>query len=228
MPTSRDTAGVRCVLFDLDGTLVDSRQDIATSLDAALATHGLGPLGIEKARSFVGDGVRKLIERAIEATGGDPADTDRLIETYLDAYRVRHLDTTSLYGGVAETLQLLAARGVACGVVTNKPWEFSVSLLEHLGVRRYFASVIGGDSLASRKPDPEPLYVAIDECGAQRSLSVMVGDGETDIRAGKAAGIRTVAVTYGFRDAAALAPLAPDAVIDSMTELVPALWPSTN
>ncbi|HQR40275.1 MAG TPA: HAD hydrolase-like protein, partial [Blastocatellia bacterium] len=75
---------------------------------------------------------------------------------------------------------------------------------------------------------PEPLYVAIDECGAQRSLSVMVGDGETDIRAGKAAGIRTVAVTYGFRDAAALAPLAPDAVIDSMTELVPALWPSTN
>lgn len=219
---------IACVLFDLDGTLVDSRRDIATALDAALAVHRLGPLGVERASAMVGDGVRRLVERAIAATRGDAAIADDLIATYMNAYRVTHLETTVLYPGVANTLADLARRDIACGVVTNKPHEFSVSLLEHLNVRSYFEVVIGGDTLGQRKPDPAPLRVAMAACGATAAMTAMVGDGEADVLAGKAAGVRTVAVTYGFRSAESLAALGPDAMIDAMADLIGAISPAVR
>jgi phosphoglycolate phosphatase len=210
---------IRCVLFDLDGTLVDSSDDIASSLDAALARHSLPALGVDRVMKFVGDGARTLVERALRATGAPLDDTDAVLESYLREYRARHLDRTRLYPGVADTLALLADREIACGVVTNKPYEFSVSLLSHLGVSSRFAVVIGGDSTPERKPSAGPLLAAAAACGAVVADMAMVGDGDADMRAGTAAGTYTVGVTYGFRSAEDLRASGAERLIDSIVEL---------
>ncbi len=209
----------RCVLFDLDGTLVDSRDDIASSLDATLVRHGYGAVGAERVAGFVGDGARVLVERALHDAGGDLGETDAMLETYLDEYRHRHLDRTTLYPGVAETLDRLRDVGVRCGVVTNKPFEFTASLLEHLAVASHFDVVIGGDSTAERKPSPAPVRAAVEACGAVVESSAIVGDGDADMKAGVAAGVYTIGVTYGFRSSAELRAFGAAALIDTMLEL---------
>jgi phosphoglycolate phosphatase len=143
-----------------------------------------------------------------------------MLAVYLEEYRRTHLDRTCLYPGVAETLDALASRSVSAAVVTNKPHEFSQSLLDHLGVGHHFRAVIGGDTLPQRKPRPEPLLAALAACGADAAHGAMVGDGEPDLLAGRAAGVFTVGVTYGFRDAATLAETGADAFIDAMPELL--------
>lgn len=210
------------MLFDLDGTLVDSRDDIAAALDDALVAHGRDAIGVDRAAAFVGDGARTLVERALLATGGPHDAADDVLATYLDAYRARHLERTTLYPGVAETLALLASRDVRCAVVTNKPHEFSVSLLDHLGVADRFVAVIGGDSTPERKPSPVPLAAAMRACGAEPGETAMVGDGDADMYAGTAAGTFTVGVTYGFRSAEELRGWGAKALAGSMAE-VPAL-----
>jgi phosphoglycolate phosphatase len=214
---------IRCVLFDLDGTLVDSRADIACALDAALARHGFDRVGEDRAATFVGDGARKLVERGLTASGAPLGATDSVLASYLEEYRRCHLERTKLYSGVEETLVELAGRGVRCAVVTNKPHEFSVSLLEHLGVARYLTAVIGGDSLPYLKPRPEPLLAALEACGAEPETAAMVGDGEPDMGAGRAAGVFPVGVTYGFRDRETLEAAGALAIIDAMRELPAAL-----
>lgn len=214
---------VRCVLFDLDGTLVDSRRDIAAALDDALSEHGIAPVGVERLAPLVGDGVSMLIRRALTLTEM-PLDLEAVVlPTYLEAYERRHLETTTAYDGVPEAIQALAEREVAMAVVTNKPHGFSVSILEHLALMRYMCVVIGGDSMVQRKPAPEPLLAAISKCDAVPGDSVIVGDGDTDMQAGVAAGLFTIGVTYGFRSAEQLLNAGADVLIDRMTDLDDAL-----
>jgi phosphoglycolate phosphatase len=211
---------IDCLLFDLDGTLVDACPDIASALDAALASHGLDTLGREPVPAMIGDGARTLVVRALARVGAEDADVDEVLATYLEAYRARHLDATALYPGVRETLEALAARGVACAVVTNKPHEFSVSLLEHLGAAQLVRAVVGGDSSPELKPSPVPLRLALDACGATPERSAMVGDGEPDMRGATEAGIYPIAVGYGYRSLETLEAAGALASIASFRDLL--------
>lgn len=212
-----------CVLFDLDGTLVDSEADLAAALDIALSEHGFRQLGDVGISAFVGDGARKLVERALTFVGSEASEADRVLPSFFAAYTQTHLQKTQAYPGVRATLERLVQSGVRCAVVTNKPAGFSESIVEHLGLRQYFVTVIGGDSLATKKPNPEPVLAALRACDASAHAAVMVGDGETDMVAGTSAGLYSIGVTWGFRNSLVLAEAGADALIDSMDDLLKVL-----
>jgi phosphoglycolate phosphatase len=214
---------LECIVFDLDGTLVDSRRDIAMAVDMALAASNLQPLGPDRVAAFVGDGVRVLLERVLAAVGAPGVLLDEVVTRFVEAYREVLLETTRLYPGVLDTLDAAARRAVRLAVVTNKPHAFARAILEGLEILDRFSVVVGGDSLPVRKPDPTPIRHALEACGASPPTSVVVGDGEPDMLAGRAAGVVCVGVTYGFRSRAQLAGAGADAVVDSMDDLIPTL-----
>jgi phosphoglycolate phosphatase len=220
----------RCLLFDLDGTLVDSREDLAASVNLTLAEMGRGPLAGERVAGFVGEGVAKLIERALAASLGRAPAPDEVasgVEVFRRHYRLHLLDGTRPYPQVAETLSRLRALPMA--VVTNKPADFTLAILEGLGLRGRFRAVLGGDSLPERKPRPEPLLAAARLCGgAAPAECLMVGDSWVDIAAGKAAGTWTCGFTGGFRGREELAEAGADFLIDSFAELVKVVGPLTD
>jgi phosphoglycolate phosphatase len=224
MPTGSPPDAPRaCVLFDLDGTLIDSRADIADALDAALLRFDLPPVGELRVRAMVGDGARMLVARALALHAAGEERIDAVLAAFLEEYRRTHLAKTKLYPGVADALAELLRLGAVCGVISNKPYEFTVSLLEHLGVAAHMAVVLGGDSMPERKPDPAPVRAALVACGAEASRAAMVGDGETDVRAALAAGVLAVGVTYGFRTAEELEAAGADLLVARAGDLVPTL-----
>jgi phosphoglycolate phosphatase len=207
-------------LFDLDGTLIDSKADLAVSVNAALQRMGLAPVGIDRVGRFIGDGARKLMERALrESSVHEPssAETDRGVEAFLDAYDGHLLDSTRFYPGVEEALERLG--GGALAVVTNKPENMSRRIIEGLGWAGRFRAIIGGDTTPRRKPDPYPLLLALETCGVRAQEAVMVGDSPVDMVAGKAAGTLTCAVTGGYRNREELEATDPDLIIESVAEL---------
>ncbi len=191
------------LLLDLDGTLVDSLADIAASANHVRAAFDLAPLGHDEIREMVGDGAAQLLRRAL-AELDEPIDVGQAWPIYDAHHRTQCTATVVPYPGVVEHLETWHADGRQLAVVTNKPEGFARRILEHLGIDRYFEAVIGGDTTASRKPDPAPLRAALDLLGVEPADAWMVGDGIQDLRAGRAAGTRTVAALYGFRDAASL------------------------
>jgi phosphoglycolate phosphatase len=205
---------VRLLIFDLDGTLVNSLEDITASVNFTLTRLGRPPISLEKVRQFVGDGITLLLTRAL----GERAE---LLEDAKGIYTVHHsrnlVVRSRLYPGVRETLEHFRALPMA--VVTNKGHAFSEPLLEQLGIRRYFAMTISADDGLPLKPAPDALLRITDQLAVDKSQSVMVGDGVQDIEAGKAAGIKTCAVTYGFRSEDALRRAGPDHLIHSFPEL---------
>lgn len=207
---------VGLVVFDLDGTLVDSSRDLAAALNAMLARllPGAPQLPLDQVRSFVGDGARALVARGLGAAGLDERPEDAL-GVFLDCYRACMLDTTRLYPGVAECLEALGGRPLA--VLTNKPGEMSRAILSALGVADRFFRIVGGDE-APRKPDPAGLLALMREAGAAPAGTLMVGDSANDVRTGRAAGAWTAGVRHGF-DPRGLADHPPDAVIDGLHEL---------
>jgi phosphoglycolate phosphatase len=210
----------RLFLFDLDGTLVDSRDDIAYSLNAALVRLNLPPLPPPKIGDFVGEGVQKLIQRALrEVTGAEPAGEQARVaaQYYLEEYNAHLLDSTHLYEGVRAALSRLPWALFA--VVTNKPERFSRRILDGLGIGERFCAIVGGDSIPQRKPDPAPLRDAMSRCRVPAAESVMVGDSAVDVYAGKAAGIFTCGVTGGFRSRAELESAGCDLILSSLLEL---------
>ena len=202
------------LIFDLDGTLADTREDIAASVNHALARFGRDPLPLEVVQQIVGDGVRVLLSRAF---GGDEALAVEAGPVYGEHYRQNLVNATALYPTVKETLDHFAHLPMA--VITNKAQGFSGSILEHLGIREYFSVIIGADSGLPLKPAPDSILRIVDEFGVPKERAAMVGDGTTDMLAGKAAGIITCAVTYGFRSEEELKKTDPDYIIHELSEL---------
>lgn len=196
-------------LFDLDGTLADTLPDIAASCNHVRARFGLPPCLTATVRGFVGDGARTLLARALH--GALPTDADAAARALDDAFAgyVAHHATqctvhARLYPGALRALQALHEGGHPLAVVTNKPTRFTAPILRALGLERLLPVVVGGDTLPQRKPDAAPIRHALAQLGAGPRGATMVGDGVQDVRAGKAAGVRTIACLYGYGDPAAL------------------------
>ena len=206
---------VASLIFDLDGTLIDSSHDIAGSLNHTLKTLGLPVKSKNEVQGLVGDGVRALL---IKATGrSDEEYLEKAIALFKPHYLEHCNDTTILYPGVAQILDHFKDKKKA--VVSNKPHDMIQKTLRHFGIDGCFEVVLGGESTAQRKPHPEPVLLSLREMKVSPGDSVMVGDGSTDIQAGKSAGTRTCAVTYGYRDRAELERYKPDFFIDKIEDL---------
>lgn len=196
-------------LFDLDGTLADTLADLAASANHVRGRAGLPPLPLATVRSFIGDGARTLVARALaDVMPRDPAAAARVVAdgfaAYVDHHRTQCVVHSRLYPGVREHLMGLRERGHPLGVVTNKPERFAVPLLRHLELADWFGVIVGGDTLPQQKPDKAPVVHALHVLGSSAEGATMVGDGVQDLRAGKAAGLRTIACLFGFTDPAAL------------------------
>ncbi|HVB29760.1 MAG TPA: HAD-IA family hydrolase [Terriglobia bacterium] len=203
------------LIFDLDGTLVDSELDLANSVNATLQEIGRKPLSIERIASYVGQGVAVLVSRALGA-GATQEDVEQAKEIFLKYYREHMLDHTATYPGVREALKDLGSRKMA--VLTNKPVDFSRAMLSGLGLAECFLQVYGGNSFENKKPDPVGLNRLMDETQAAASRTMMIGDSISDVLAGRNAGVWTCGVNYGF-GAPTLDEAPPDMRIDDLREL---------
>lgn len=214
----------KAILFDLDGTLVDTAPDLAAATDYALERAGRPAIGLEAVRSMVGDGARALIEKGFRASGGMPA-PDQFEIAFKDfmIYYGRHIaDTSRPFPGVVTCLAALAEQDYALAVCTNKPEALSRSLLDQLGLTSFFGAVVGGDSLLVRKPDPGHIRGTLDKLGPAFDWAAMVGDSANDVNAAKAAGLPCVVVSFGYTQIAP-ADLGGDRLIDHFSELPDAL-----
>ncbi len=219
-PDGVKTMSYKCLLFDLDGTLVDSRADLANSVNLMLAELGLAVLPSVRVLNFVGEGARLLVERSLTASAEaspQPDEVDDALKIFQSHYREHLLDQTRVYPEVTETLARLDYLSKA--IVTNKPHEFSVALLEGLGMLSQFQIVLGGDSLSERKPSPMMLLAAASACGVRPSECLMVGDTKFDVIAGRAAGMKTCGYIPGFRGRTELAEAGADFLIERFSEL---------
>ncbi len=212
----------RLVLFDLDGTLVDTAPDLTRAVNRMLAQLALPAVAQNDVCRWVGDGVRLLVSRALGA-GCDAsvasAREQRGIDLFWSAYGREICVDSRPYAGVMPTLAGLRSRGFRLACVTNKPRSLALSLLEAVALRSQFDLVVGGDTLAQKKPDPAPLIFACNELGVSPAETVMVGDSANDVRAARAAGIAVICVSYGYNQEVDLATLGPDRVIDSFAQL---------
>jgi phosphoglycolate phosphatase len=213
----------QAVVFDPDGTLVDTAPDLHAHLNEMLAELGRAGLELAEIRPLIGDGARALLKRGLEASGGMPAsaDLDALFLEFLTRYTARPLRFGALYDGVAEVLGELHAAGVRLGVCTNKAQAPSERLLAELGLERYLRVVIGGDSLTVKKPHAGHVLAVLERLGS-RAGAAMVGDSEYDLLAARAAGLPCVLVSFGYTPIPAR-ELGADLVIDRMGELPAAL-----
>jgi phosphoglycolate phosphatase len=204
------------LIFDLDGTLIDSKTDLANSLNQSLRERGLRELAREEIYSYVGNGVYNLIERSVRAVGSD--DVEGALAHFMGIYDRRLLEQTRLYDGVADVLNYF--RGVPLALITNKSMRFTRAIVDGLGVTHYFHPLLARDSLPQCKPHPAPITHCIEIHEARRTYTWMVGDGATDITAGKAAGVRTCGCLYGFRSEEEVRGAAPDLLIHEPRELL--------
>jgi phosphoglycolate phosphatase len=212
----------KMILIDVDGTLVDSVPDLAYCVDVMMVRLGRAPYGETAVRDWVGNGVERLVRRALVGQlEGEPtdADFDRAYPIFLDLYAENTSKRSVLYPGVREGLDWLQAAGYLLGCVTNKAAQFTEPLLKDLGVYERFRIVISGDSLPKKKPDPLPLLHAAEYFAVAPADSLMIGDSVSDVSAARAAGFGIVCMSYGYNHGQDIRLASPDAVIDSMVEL---------
>jgi phosphoglycolate phosphatase len=206
------------LIFDLDGTLVDSKQDLIDSVNATRGFMNMAPLPGPTVARYVGRGSLALIQSALGETAAQ-ADVEKAHEFFIRYYGEHMLDKTVLYPGVREALDTLRERGHLLAVLTNKPVRFSERMMEQLGLGRHFVRVYGGNSFEPRKkPDPVGIEALISETGVARERTIMVGDSSVDIRTARNAGVRSCGVTWGFQPET-FAAEPPDFTIDVMAQL---------
>ena len=213
---------VRAVLFDLDGTLVDSAPDLTFAANKMLSALGYPPVNCSQVKGWVGDGVGSLVRRALTTILGDvPAES--LIEQSYVLFQRYYAESvyqhSTLYPGVHETLQTLKSSGLALACVTNKPSRFTKLLLEKSGLTGFFGAVVSGDDLSLKKPDPAPLEFAAEQLGVPLTACVLVGDSTNDIRAAGAAGIPVLWATYGYAGQDDIEQDATHGAIDTIFQL---------
>jgi phosphoglycolate phosphatase len=216
------------VLFDLDGTLLDTVGDIALALNRSLADYGFAALAENDVRHMIGRGSPILIERATAAQNRviDDATRSAMLERFFHHYgelEELNQDSARPYPEAAEALRALHAAGLRTAVVTNKQRRFADALLKRLALSAWVDVVVGGDTCARRKPDPQPLFFACESLNVAPAESVMVGDSINDVQAARAAGIPVVCVSYGYNEGRDPRTLDCDALLDSLGELAPLL-----
>ena len=212
----------RMVLIDVDGTLVDSVPDLAYCVDELMKALGRPVHGEAKVRNWVGNGVERLVRRAlIGQLDGEPPDEDYACAypIFLELYGENTSKRSRLYPGIREGIDWLKSQGYLLGCVTNKAAQFTLPLLRDLGVRDDFGIVVAGDTLPVKKPDPAPLLHAALHFGVSAAESLMVGDSVSDVKAARAAGFQIVCMSYGYNHGVDIRTAEPDAVIDSLVEL---------
>lgn len=204
---------IKLIIFDLDGTLVDSSIDINNALNYAIEPYDLQKLTVEKTISLIGEGLTKLVERLL---GEDRKDIlPKVLKRFIDHYSAHLTDHTKAYPGVRETLEGLS--GYKKAVISNKREFLSKRLLEDLDLAVYFDSILGSDSAGEKKPSPKPLLKVMEILSCSPDETLIVGDSNFDIEAGKAAGIKAIAVSYGYKKIEILKDA--DHIIDDMREL---------
>jgi phosphoglycolate phosphatase len=215
---------MRLLIFDLDGTLIDSKLDLAHSVNAARAYMEMPPLEHALIYTYVGNGAPMLIRRALgqEAT---QADVDRALDFFIRYYAQHCLDFTMLYPGVKEALDRLRSAQMPMAILTNKPVRISHQIVKGLGLGDHFFRVYGGNSFEQKKPDPVGIHTLLEECGLPRSSAVMVGDSAVDIRTARNANIQACGVTYGFQPES-LKETPPDILVNDLRELADYLLPA--
>jgi phosphoglycolate phosphatase len=210
---------MRLVIFDLDGTLVDSTLDLANSVNAAREHMGLPALPVETVAGYVGNGAPVLIRRAMGPEAAEH-EVEQALSYFLSYYRAHMLDHTRPYPGVIEALEALEAQQVRMAVLTNKPVRFSRDLIAGLGMERFFFQVYGGNSFPEKKPHPMGIHALMEESGAGVAETWMVGDSAIDVLTARNAGVKSCGVTYGISPES-LREQPPDILIDSLLDLPP-------
>jgi phosphoglycolate phosphatase len=210
------------IVFDLDGTLVDSAPDLAYAADSTLEQLGLPPAGESRVRGWIGKGVPMLVRRVL--TGemwpeGDPPRFAKALEIFQGRYQTNVCDRSRLYPGVAQGLAAVKAAGSPTAVLTNKASRFTIPLVDQLGISRHFDYVGSGDDFVRQKPHPEPLLKTAERFGVAPADCLMVGDSANDAQAARSAGYGFVAAPYGYHGGDGVAGFEPDALVESLADV---------
>jgi phosphoglycolate phosphatase len=210
------------ILIDVDGTLVDSVPDLAYCVDEMMKALDMPVRGEAAVRNWVGNGVERLVRRAlIGMLDGEPDEAlfEKAYPIFLDLYAVNTSQRSCLYPGVREGLDYMKAAGYTLGCVTNKAAQFTIPLLKDLGIHDDFENIVCGDTLTKKKPDPLPLLHSAEVLGVSPEKSLMLGDSVSDVKAARAAGFQIICMSYGYNHGVDIRESNPDVVIDSMVEL---------
>ncbi|MBL4711973.1 MAG: phosphoglycolate phosphatase [Gammaproteobacteria bacterium] len=210
------------VLIDVDGTLVDSVPDLAYCIDEMMKQLDMPVRGEARVRHWVGNGVERLVKRGlVNQLDGEPNETlyAKAIEIFRELYAVNTSVRSCLYDGVPEAMEFLKSTGVKIGCVTNKASEFTLPLLQDLGISDYFETILCGDMVERKKPDPLPLIMSAEKLSVSPEASLMIGDSMSDVNAARAANFSIICMSYGYNHGEDIRDYDPDAVIDTMTEI---------
>ena len=216
-----DPSGIRLLVFDLDGTLIDSKLDLALSINATRKEYGLDPLPHETIFGFIGDGARALIQRSLAEEGTEEQSDERVDEAlrfFIRTYSEHALDNTVPYAGVREGLERLSGDGRTLTVLTNKPEQISRKILAGMDLERHFRAIYGGNSFDTKKPDPQGLIATLKEFGAAPREALVIGDSPIDVETARNAGAWVCGVSYGIASHE-LKDAEPDFCIESLEEL---------
>jgi len=217
---------MQAYLFDFDGTLVDSAPDLTRALDLALGRAGLPGVGLETGKRMVGHGAGKLVERALRQTTGDPYITmdsplaKLVLSVFMEMYEPICAEHSILYPGALDTLHALKARGHRLGLVTNKPRRFVNLMLPVYGIEPLFDTIVAGDDLATKKPDPAMVHQALNELSVAADAACLVGDSIADLGAAKNSGVTSILVTFGYHGDLDVRHAGADRVIETLPELL--------